>query len=104
MLNMHQCAQDTAPAAEDAALLRAFIDDGSETAFQSLVDRYLGMVLGVARRRLGDTSATEEVAQNVFMILARKASRLKPASNLASWIHRVTVIECAEVSRRDRKR
>ena len=102
MLNMHQCAQSPASApAGDGALLEAFADHGSEAAFQSLVERYLGMVLGIARRRLGDTGATEEVAQSVFMILARKASRLKPESSLAPWIHRVTVIECAEVSRRE---
>jgi RNA polymerase sigma factor (sigma-70 family) len=59
------------------------------------------MVLGIARRRLGDNGASEEVAQSVFMILARKAKRLKPESSLSPWIHRVTLIECAEASRRE---
>jgi RNA polymerase sigma factor (sigma-70 family) len=107
MLNMHQCAQDphSSPAApDDRALLKAFADNGSEPAFQSLVEQYLGMVLGIARRRLGDDGvAAEEIAQSVFMILARKAHRLKPEGSLAPWIHRVTMIECAEAMRREAK-
>jgi len=101
MLNMHQRAQSPVPVPDDRALLHDFADNRSEAAFCSLVERYLGMVLGIARRRCGDTGAAEEVAQSVFTILARKASRLKPESSLAPWIHRVTVIECAEASRRE---
>jgi RNA polymerase sigma factor (sigma-70 family) len=99
---MHQCAQSPALAPGDGTLLQAFVRDRSEAAFQSLVERYLGMVLGIARRRVGDNGvAAEEVAQTVFMILARKAKWLKPERSLAPWIHRVTVIECAEASRRE---
>jgi RNA polymerase sigma factor (sigma-70 family) len=85
----------------DEALLRAFAGSGSEKAFGVLVEKYLGLVLGTALRRTGDRSLAEEIAQNVFTVLARKAKGLKPGSTLAGWIHRVTVIECAEAMRRE---
>jgi RNA polymerase sigma factor (sigma-70 family) len=85
----------------DEALLRAFAGSGSEKAFGALVEKYLGMVLGIATRRTGDRALAEEIAQDVFTILARKAKGLKTGSTLAGWIHRVTVIECAEARRRE---
>jgi RNA polymerase sigma factor (sigma-70 family) len=85
----------------DEALLQAFTNCGSESAFAKLVEKYLGMVLGVATRRTGDRALSEEIAQNVFTVLARKAKELKPGSTLAGWIHRVTIIECAEAMRRE---
>jgi RNA polymerase sigma factor (sigma-70 family) len=85
----------------DEALLRAFAGSGSEKAFGVLVEKYLGMVLGIATRRTSDRALAEEIAQDVFVILARKAKGLKPGATLAGWIHRVTVIECADARRRE---
>jgi len=40
--------------ASDAALLHAFVVTGSEEAFAALVEKHLGMVLGIAVRKTGD--------------------------------------------------
>jgi RNA polymerase sigma factor (sigma-70 family) len=85
----------------DETLIQAYTQSGSEKAFGALVDKYLGLVLGIAMRRTGDRALAEEITQNVFTALARKVNSLKPGSTLAGWIHRVTVIECAEAMRRE---
>ncbi|MEW6303478.1 MAG: sigma-70 family RNA polymerase sigma factor [Verrucomicrobiota bacterium] len=85
---------------EDSALLKAFSKSGAEDAFQALVQRHLGLVRGIALRRTGDSALAEEIAQNVFTVLARKAHRLMPHSTLAGWLYRTTMIECAEALRR----
>jgi RNA polymerase sigma factor (sigma-70 family) len=85
----------------DEALLQAFAGSNSEKAFGALVEKYLGMVLGIATRRTGNRALAEEIAQDVFTVLARKAKGLRPGSTLAGWIHRVTVLECAEAMRRE---
>jgi RNA polymerase sigma factor (sigma-70 family) len=85
----------------DEALIAAFGKSASDEAFAALVKKYLGVVLGIAVRRTGDRGLAEEIAQNVFTILARKARRLKPGAPLAGWIHRATMIECAEAMRRE---
>lgn len=88
----------------DHELLRAYVTSRSESAFQALVQKYLGMTLGIARRRTGSPDLAEEIAQNVFAILARKAAGLKATPTLAGWIYRVAMVECTAALRRERKR
>lgn len=67
----------------DTDLLREFVTSRSESAFSALVGKYLGMTLGIARRRTGHQQLAEDIAQNVFAILARKAPGLKATPTLA---------------------
>ena len=56
-------------------LLRAYAQDHSEFAFQELVQRYVDMVYWAAIRRVaGDRELAEDVTQEVFTDLARKAA------------------------------
>lgn len=84
----------------DTALLEEFVRKGSELAFTELVERYLGLVLGVARRRIGNETLAEDIAQATFAILARKAAGLKATPTIAGWLYRVTMIECTAAIRR----
>ncbi|MCI0541477.1 MAG: sigma-70 family RNA polymerase sigma factor [Verrucomicrobiales bacterium] len=88
--------------ASDATLLLAFVESRSDQAFQELVEKHLGMLLGVALRQTGDHALAEEIVQNVFAILARKAHRLEAAPTLAGWLYRTTMIECAVALRKKR--
>jgi len=55
-------------------LLREYAEKGSEEAFREVVSRYVDLVYSTALRRTGgDTHLAEDVAQNVFGVLARKA-------------------------------
>ncbi|MEZ5325159.1 MAG: sigma-70 family RNA polymerase sigma factor [Verrucomicrobiales bacterium] len=85
-------------------LLEAFNRDQSEDAFPSLVERHLNMVYHTALRSTGDATIAEDVSQQVFTILARKASRLKAGFGLGGWLHRVTVYESAKAMRSENRR
>lgn len=92
----------------DGDLVADFVKKGSENAFRALVSRHLDLVYGTALRHLGDSGAAEEVAQNVFITLARKAPRLGGVETLAGWLHRTAVFEAkarirAELRRRRRE-
>src|SRR5437667_5962274 len=64
---------------DDVALLRRYAAEGSEAAFTELVERYLPLVYSAALRQVGgDRSAAEDVAQHVFIELARCAGKLSP--------------------------
>jgi RNA polymerase sigma factor (sigma-70 family) len=80
------CRQ-TRPA--DADLLARFACDRDEDAFAELVRRHGSLVLGVARRRLADRHAAEDVVQGTFLALARQAGRLRADTVLPGWLHTV---------------
>src|ERR1051326_1933822 len=94
-------------AASDRELVGAFAKEGSETAFRGLVARHVDLVFATALRQVGDAGIAEEVTQNVFIALARKAPRLGGIETLAGWLHRTTILEAksrirAELRRRRR--
>ncbi|HET6202489.1 MAG TPA: sigma-70 family RNA polymerase sigma factor [Planctomycetota bacterium] len=61
----------------DEALVRA-IAAGEESALASAYDRYGALVYALARRFLRDASAAEEIVQDVFLELWRRARLFDP--------------------------
>lgn len=83
----------------DRELLRRFADRGEESAFRGLVDRHAAMVRGVALRCTGDAALSDEVAQSVFFLLARRAVSV-PADHLGGWLHRAAFLTARNVRRK----
>lgn len=78
-------------AADDAELIERYAGDGDEAAFAAVVQRYGGLVLGVARRQLADPGRAEDVFQATFLALARAAGRLRRQTPLANWLYTVAL-------------
>ena len=90
---------------DDAKLLRRYAEARAEDAFAELVRRYLNGVYSAALRRVGgDTHLAEDVAQQVFVALARKAGRLSRHPVLAGWLHAATRDEAVNAMRYERRR
>ena len=86
-------------------LLADYAANGSERAFQELVARYVDLVYSTALRLVeGDTHRAEDVAQTVFVDLARMAAKLSPNSALGGWLHRHTCFVARTVMRGERRR
>ena len=95
----------------DADLLALFLrrEDvaSSEAAFAALVERHGPMVLGVCRRMLGDYHAASDAFQAVFLVLARKAPRVRVDDTLGRWLHGVSIrvsLQARAVARAERAR
>lgn len=90
---------------DDALLLRHYVEDHDNDAFTSLVHRHLPLVYGTALRRVGrDTHLAEDVAQKVFLALARKAPSLRGHITLSGWLYVSTHAASAEVVRNEQRR
>jgi len=60
---------------------------GDDTAMADLYDRYSGIVYGVALRVLGDTTAAEDVLQEVFLQLWRNPRAFNAdRGSMAPWL------------------
>lgn len=88
----------------DQQLLREYLDEGSERAFQSLVQRHVDLVYATALRRLSNAGLAEEVTQNVFVALARKAPFLNRDIGLAGWLYKTTLLEARHRQRAELRR
>ena len=72
----------------DNELLRRYASDKSEKAFAELVKRHVNLVYSAALRQAGgDTHLAQDVAQNVFADLARKAASLLDRESLSGWLY-----------------
>jgi RNA polymerase sigma-70 factor (ECF subfamily) len=70
----------------DISLLSA-MRSGDEGAMAALYDRYSGIVYSVALRVLGNTSAAEDILQEVFIQLWRNPATFNSSrGNLGAWL------------------
>jgi RNA polymerase sigma factor (sigma-70 family) len=76
----------------DAQLLRAYAERGAEAAFAELVQRHTDLVYSAAWRQVESPDIAREIAQGVFISLARGARdiapRLTEEASLAGWLCR----------------
>lgn len=93
----------TAPL-HDGDLASSYAREGSESAFRALVARHISLVFATAFRQVGDAGIAEEITQNVFVSLARKAPALGKFQTLAGWLHRTTILEAKARLRHELRR
>jgi uncharacterized protein (TIGR03435 family) len=89
---------------DDMEWLRDYAATGSDQAFQMLVSRHLSLVYTAALRQVRNPQLAEEVAQAVFIILARKAKSLSEKVILSGWLYRTTRFACADALKIQRRR
>lgn len=82
------------PVASDSNL--TYVEDlvealrhGEEEAYRDLIERYKGMVYGIALRMVGDRSEAEEIAQEAFVRVYEKVRQFRGRSKLSTWIYRI---------------
>lgn len=86
-------------------MLADYVQSGSDAAFRELVTRYVDLVYSTALRLVdGDRHRAEDVAQIVFVNLARTARTLPGEVKLGGWLHRHTCFVAANTMRGERRR
>jgi len=93
--------ENSAPS--DAELLTEWLSHQRESAFDSLVARYAGLVHSAAKRTCGDETLATEASQLTFILLARKAKSLTSRNSLAGWLHLTAVMQAKNLIRTHRR-
>lgn len=62
---------------------------GDETAFDRLVERYSGQVFALLTRFLGPVAQREDLVQEVFLRLIRARDRYQPSARFSTWLYRI---------------
>ncbi len=89
---------------EDAELLQEYVERRSEAAFTALVARHIDLVYSTARRMVGDAHLAQDVAQTVFIGLARSPARVRQPAALAGWLYAATRNTAAQAVRTEQRR
>jgi RNA polymerase sigma factor (sigma-70 family) len=74
--------------------LIAMARSGNPGAFETIVDRYQGRLLGFCRQMLGSTEDAEDVLQEVFVNAYRAMLADEREINLRPWLYRIARNRC----------
>ena len=89
----------------DSELLRCYRESRCERAFTDLVERHIDFVYSAARRQVaGNADLAKDVAQQVFIELAQKASSLSPETVLTVWLYTRTRFAASKALRSEQRR
>jgi RNA polymerase sigma-70 factor, ECF subfamily len=78
--------------AEEDALVTA-LSQGSEDAFEILIQRYQQPVYSLVCRLMSDPSDVPDIVQEVFLKVFRNVGTFRGNSSLKTWIYRIAVNE-----------
>ena len=87
---------------EDAALMRR-VATGDPAACRRGADRHLRRVVGFAAGMLDDPAAAEDIAQECFIRLWRRAGKWKPDARIGTWLYTIARNMCIDVLRKRNK-
>src|SRR4051812_41948982 len=75
----------------DSELIETFVErgDGAQAAFAELVRRHVNWVYSTARRLVNDAHLADDVTQAVFVVLAKKAGKVKQSGSISPWLFQV---------------
>jgi RNA polymerase sigma factor (sigma-70 family) len=102
------CLIDETQGKSDAQPLREYAGEKSETAFGEVLRRHADLIYSAALRQIGSPDPAGEIAQRVFIDLARKArplaGSLREDASAAGWLYRATRCAALNLLREERRR
>lgn len=84
------CGAATDYAEEDPDVrLMLQVRDGHAVAFEQLVERHQRRILNILRHLVGDATAAEDLAQEVFLRVFRARESYQPEAKFSTWLYTI---------------
>ncbi|MBU0983632.1 MAG: RNA polymerase sigma factor [candidate division Zixibacteria bacterium] len=92
--DLSKAAEPARPAVDDEEETKRLIAEfkgGNQHAFTELVRRYHNQIVSLAYKVTGDYDEAADVAQNVFVKMARNIWRYDETKKFYTWLYRITL-------------
>ena len=96
--------EDKSETRRDGELLRRYAQAGDQAAFAEIGRRYAGLVYATCLRETGERTLAEDAAQDVFLLLCRKAGALQRSESIAGWLYTASRYVCKNRMKQERRR
>ena len=80
------------------------MDSQADLDFESVVEKYGGMVYNVAYRILGNQADAEDASQDAFISAYKNFQRFRGQSAVSTWLYRIAVNASLMKLRKDRRK
>jgi RNA polymerase sigma factor (sigma-70 family) len=90
--------------ATDGELLKRYVRNKGDAAFEALLGRHGPLVMGVCRRILRNEADAEDAFQATFLVLVRKASTVRSPDLVSNWLYGVAYRTALEARKAAAKR
>lgn len=80
---------------DDFSLVKRFID-GEDAAFHELLVRHKEKVRNIIYITINNSSAVDDIAQDVFITVYRNLKNFRFESQFTTWLYRITVNKCKD--------
>ncbi|GEM_PF-3221927 len=88
---------------DERELLKSYVETGNQEAFAEVVNNHGSWLVSAARRQLGDEHLAEDVTQAVFVLLLKRAGRLRRYNYVGGWLF-LALSYCVKRAKRERAR
>lgn len=80
------------------------LQDGSESAFRALVDKFQNQVYNTCLGFLQNEEDAEETAQDVFIEVYKSVKSFRGDAKLSTWIYRIATTKSLELIRKQKRK
>jgi RNA polymerase sigma-70 factor (ECF subfamily) len=104
--NKYNAGRSAPPDNDDEIQVKQLIADfkhGNQLAFSELVDRYYNQVTALAYKMVNDYDEAADIAQIVFVKMAKNVWRYDPSKKFYTWLYRITVNASIDYIRKHRR-
>src|SRR5436190_6045987 len=97
------CAMNKVPPIQDREFIAALARQPGAGSMRPILGRFLPLVYASALRRTGDELKAAEATRAVFLVMARRARKLRKKTVLAGWLFQITAIACRKVAPKEKR-